>query len=395
MSTPPSDDQPDAPKPRRAATERAMRRRERRLAKSPTDRNAPRERNAPHDRTSPRERNAPVASNAPHERISPHERNAPLASNAPHDRTSPHERNSPLESSAPGESNKSRGRTGTRDRNAPLESNTPRESSKPRDRTGARDRPPRDRTTGRARPPRDRRARRVRRDSEDRSGFPTRRRALVRRWTAVAIVMAAVGLMVVVLWTPLFGVRSVDVVGVRDLTTAQVLKAADVRPGTPMLRLDTVGIMTRVGLLPRVASVDVSRDWPSTVRIDIVERDPVGILARPDGTHLIDSTGFDYATVTTAPAGLPKIDLPSASPADPRTLSVVHVLAALPTQLRAQLGVIGAATPGSVTLTLANGKIIRWGDADDSARKAAVLGALMTRPGKIYDVSSPDLPTIS
>jgi cell division protein FtsQ len=211
----------------------------------------------------------------------------------------------------------------------------------------------------------------------------------------VAIVLGVLGLVVAVLWTPVFGVRSVDVVGTRDLTTAQVLKAADVRTGTPMLRLDTVGIMTRVGLLPRVASVDVSRDWPSTVRISIVERDPVGVLARPDGTHLIDSTGFDYATVTTAPAGLPKIDLPAASPDDPRTRAAVRVLVALPSQLRAQLAVIGAPTPGSVTLTLANGKIIRWGDADDSARKAAVLGALLTRPGKIYDVSSPDLPTIS
>ena len=44
---------------------------------------------------------------------------------------------------------------------------------------------------------------------------------------------------------------------------------------------------------------------------------------------------------------------------------------------------------------LANGKTVRWGNADDSARKAAVLAALMTRPGKVYDVSSPDLPTVS
>lgn len=325
MSTPPSEDGPGTPKPRRAATERAMRRRERRLAKSPADRTAPRER--------------------------------------------------------------------TRRERVPRDSTADRTS-----RDGAADRTSRDRAAERAadrvRPSRDRRARRVRRPP-DRPGFPTRRRALVRRWTALAIVLAAVGLVVVVLWTPLFGVRSVDVVGVRDLTTSQVLRAADVRPGTPMLRLDTIGIMTRVGLLPRVASVDVSRDWPSTVRITVIERDPVGILTRPDGTHLIDSTGFDYATVTTPPAGLPKIDLPSASAADPRTLSVVHVLAALPSQLRAQLAVIGAATPSSVTLTLANGKIIRWGDADESARKAAVLGALMTRPGKVYDVSSPDLPTIS
>lgn len=209
------------------------------------------------------------------------------------------------------------------------------------------------------------------------------------------MVLGLVGIVVVVLWTPVLGVRSVDVEGVRDLTTAQVVAAAEVRPGTPMLRLDTVGIMARVAVLPRVAAVDVSRDWPSTVRITVTERDPVGVLAASDGMHLVDSTGFDYATVPTAPAGLPKIQLPSASPHDPRTQAVVRVLAALPTQLRAQTIAISADTPGSVTLALANGKTIRWGDAADSARKAAVLAALMTRPGRVYDVSSPDLPTIS
>jgi cell division protein FtsQ len=212
---------------------------------------------------------------------------------------------------------------------------------------------------------------------------------------AAAVVAGVAGIVVLMLWTPVFGVRSVDVVGVRDLTTDQVVKAADVAMGTPMLRLDTVGITARVGVLPRVASVDVSREWPSTVLITVTERDPVGYRAAADGDHLIDVTGFDYATVTTPPPGLPKIALSTASPADPRTQSVVRVLTALPAQLRSQLVAVSAPTPGSVTLALANGKTVRWGDADDSARKAAVLGALLTRPGKVYDVSSPELPTIS
>jgi cell division protein FtsQ len=141
--------------------------------------------------------------------------------------------------------------------------------------------------------------------------------------------------------------------------------------------------------------VDVSREWPSTVRITITERDPVGVLTRADGLHLVDSTGLDYATVAVAPAGLPKIQLPAATPTDQRTQAVVRVMSALPGQLRAEVIAIGAATPGSVQLALANGKTVRWGSADDSARKAAVLAALMTRPGRVYDVSSPDLPTVS
>jgi cell division protein FtsQ len=32
---------------------------------------------------------------------------------------------------------------------------------------------------------------------------------------------------------------------------------------------------------------------------------------------------------------------------------------------------------------------------EQSDRKAAVLGPLLTQPGKIYDVSSPSLPTVA
>jgi cell division protein FtsQ len=217
----------------------------------------------------------------------------------------------------------------------------------------------------------------------------------MRRWVALAILLGVLGVVVTALWTPVLGVRSVDVAGVRALTVAQVETAADIRDGTPMLRLDTVGIINRVAQLPRVAWVDVSREWPSTVRITVTERDPVGVLTEADGQHLVDSTGLDYATVAVAPAGLPKIQLPAAAPTDQRTQAVVRVMSALPGQLRAEVVVISAATPGSVQLALANGKTVRWGNADDSARKAAVLAALMTRPGRVYDVSSPDLPTVS
>jgi cell division protein FtsQ len=190
-------------------------------------------------------------------------------------------------------------------------------------------------------------------------------------------------------------VRSVDVTGEHLLTADQVRVAAQVPSGTPMLRLDTDGIRARVHQLARVATVDVIREWPGTVRIDITERDPVGVLVQRDGAHLVDGTGLDYATLAVAPAGLPRIQVTSPTPNDPRLQAIVRVLAALPAQLRGLVGTVSAKTPGSVTLGLTHGQAIRWGSADDSARKAAVLAALMTRPGRVYDVSSPDLPTVS
>lgn len=280
------------------------------------------------------------------------------------------------------------------DRNARTDA-TPRTSGRTEratrtERAGRSDRPAGARPAGRARTERGKRLR----PSVDR-GVPTRRRVLVRRSVALSSVIGLVVIVVAALWTPLLGVRSVDVTGEHLLTADQVRVAAQVESGTPMLRLDTDAIRARVHQLARVATVDVSREWPSTVRIDITERDPVGVMVERDGAHLVDDTGLDYATLAVAPTGLPRIQVTSPTPDDPRIRAIVRVLAALPAQLRGLVGTVSAKTPGSVTLGLTHGRTIRWGNADDSARKAAVLAALMTRPGRVYDVSSPDLPTIS
>jgi cell division protein FtsQ len=48
-----------------------------------------------------------------------------------------------------------------------------------------------------------------------------------------------------------------------------------------------------------------------------------------------------------------------------------------------------------VRLKLSAGREVRWGGVADSSRKGAVLMVLLTRDGTTFDVSSPDLPTVS
>ena len=64
-------------------------------------------------------------------------------------------------------------------------------------------------------------------------------------------------------------------------------------------------------------------------------------------------------------------------------------------QLKTQVTTVTADTPGDVRLTLSDGRVVKWGNAQDNARKAAVLAALLTRPGTTYDVATPDFPTVS
>ena len=54
-----------------------------------------------------------------------------------------------------------------------------------------------------------------------------------------------------------------------------------------------------------------------------------------------------------------------------------------------------AQDPGDIHLRLKGDREVHWGDTDESDRKAAILPPLLTRPGSVYDVTAPSLPTVS
>jgi cell division protein FtsQ len=227
---------------------------------------------------------------------------------------------------------------------------------------------------------------------------PTRHKEIRRRWVALLSVLTVVAGVYLLYFSDMFAVTSVDVSGAHTLPADQIRAVAAVPMGKPLPRLDTDEIRDRVATLPGVATVEVSRSWPDSVEITVTERTPIGFFdSGPggDGIHLVDTGGVVYKTVKARPAGLPELKLPKVSADDPLTQAVTSVLGVLPEQLRKQVVQATAKTPAGVEFTLANGKIVRWGTADQADRKAKVLAALMTQDGKIYDVASPELPTIS
>ncbi len=207
-------------------------------------------------------------------------------------------------------------------------------------------------------------------------------------------VLGALGLGYLMLFSSVLGARSVEVTGIGLLTADEVRAAADVPAGTPLSRLDTGAVAGRVsGLLP-VAAVEVVRSWPSTVTVRVTERVPVAYIVVPDGARLVDRTGVEFATIAAAPPGTPEL-LSGNADATTAAAAVIDTLAQPGREpLRAALLSVRADTAFDVQLTLTDGRTVRWGSATESDRKAAVLAALLSQPGTVFDVASPDLPTI-
>ncbi|HTM83392.1 MAG TPA: FtsQ-type POTRA domain-containing protein [Mycobacterium sp.] len=211
-------------------------------------------------------------------------------------------------------------------------------------------------------------------------------------WSALASVLAvSIGLLLY--FTPIMSARHVDVRGLAEVSQQEVLAAAAVPVGSPLLQIDTDAVAGRVATIRRVASARVQRDYPSTLRITVVERVPVVVREYPDGPHLFDRDGVDFA-IAPPPRSLPYLDADNPGPSDPPTAAALEVMLALPPEVAGQVGRIAAPSVASITLTLTDGRVVVWGTTDRTDEKALKLAALLTRPGQTYDVSSPDLPTV-
>lgn len=210
--------------------------------------------------------------------------------------------------------------------------------------------------------------------------------------TFVAVVLV-VGLGLILYFTPVMSVRDIEVTGLAALTREEVVDVAHVELGTPLLQVDTGAVAERVAAIRRVASTRVQRQYPSALGIAVVERVAVVFKDFPDGPHLFDRDGVDFATAPPPPT-LPVFDVDNPGPTDPASRAALQVMTALAPEVAGQISRVAAPSVASITLTLADGRVVVWGNTDRTAEKAQKLAALLTQPGHTYDVSSPDLPTV-
>jgi len=226
------------------------------------------------------------------------------------------------------------------------------------------------------------------------------RRRRLRRWVVVAIPLVVVALVAGAAWvafaSPFFAVTTVQVVGAHRLTPDQVEQAAAIPVGRAMLRLDLAAAEHRVERLRVVRSAIVTERWPHTVVVTVVERTPVAVAQTAAGSWwLLDQDAVAVTQSLVRPAGLVLIQLDPTTTSQDTLRASAAVAASLPISLRGSVADVTAHTPDSVRLDLANGALVKWGSAQDSATKARVLAALLPHHAHVYDVTAPGFATTS
>ena len=199
-------------------------------------------------------------------------------------------------------------------------------------------------------------------------------------WSALISVIV-VGLGLLLYFTPVMAARNIVVTGLGAVTQDEVTTAAAVEPGTPLLQVDTDAVAERVAAIRRVASARVQREYPSTLRVTVVERVPVVVKDYPDGPHLFDRDGVDFA-IAPPPPGVPYLDTENPGPDDPPTKAALQVMTSLRPEVAAQVARVAAPSVAAITLQLTDGRQVVWGTTDRTEEKALKLGALLTQPGQ-------------
>lgn len=225
-----------------------------------------------------------------------------------------------------------------------------------------------------------------------------RRRGRHRRPLLLLAGLLAVASLVAFLWVgPLLAVREVRVDGAGTLPADQVQQAAGIERDTPLLQVDVAAAESRVAGLPQVASVEVTRGWPSTVVITVVERTPVAVVDDAGRRSLVDAEGVLFDTISGPPPdGVVPLEVTDPGPDDAATEAALAAIVALPDEIRARTAGVRAESEREVILELADGTTVLWGTGEETAEKAKVLTALLQQveagavePADTLDVSAP------
>lgn len=226
------------------------------------------------------------------------------------------------------------------------------------------------------------------------------RRQWARRWmrwrylvALLLVVTALVTSVWLVFFSAVLSLSTVEVHGNRLLGTEQVRRAADAPEGDQLILVDLDAIARRVEALAEVRSVDVTRAWPHTVRIDVTERTAVAVVELGGQVRGLDADGVVFRRYQSVPKGMPRVR-PTTSTGTDALKEAAAVVSAMPADLAARVDHVEVQTIDQITLVLRSGRQVIWGSADDSELKARVLEQLLlVQDAQVYDVSVPENPT--
>jgi cell division protein FtsQ len=224
-----------------------------------------------------------------------------------------------------------------------------------------------------------------------------------QRKTLLLIVISSFGalllLVLATIFTPLLAVEKIEVGGVKRLKDKSIINALTSQMGKPLPLISPSEIAKALEAFPLIESFSIVSLPPHTLKIQVAERQPIGVISVAGTSYLYDPAGVRIG-IATGSEKLPSISIKGAPEESKEFDAAIEVLMALPASLLERVSEINAKSKDDVTLRLRGyaGQRIIWGDGSDSVLKSKVLDALVANQKKTdrvtFDVSSPNAPVV-
>jgi cell division protein FtsQ len=227
-------------------------------------------------------------------------------------------------------------------------------------------------------------------------------RRRLSRLVEVGLVVGVVLAFAAALFTPLLDVDEVTVVGTAHLPEDEVLAAAGIELGAPLVWVDLAAAGERVAALPWVAEVALHRGVDGVISLDVTERAPVASVPTPDGPVAVDREGRVLGPArSTLGRTLVSLDGVARVPVAGGYLPAAtgDALAAAAALAEVLPGIVTGLEVDGLVATLAQGGQVRFGDAsrlDGKLRSlSTVLGQVDLTCLAVIDLRLPGSPVLT
>ena len=233
-----------------------------------------------------------------------------------------------------------------------------------------------------------------------RSLASNRRRLLV----AAGSVIGAVALVLIVLASPIIGVRKIEIEGAKYVSADLLIAVEKSLDGKSILTVNTRAAERRLEGDPWVESVRIKSFFPSRLVIEIVERKPVAFYIGVDNrSRVVDPQGRVLAVETGQPTQYLQItgvgpNLAPGASAGTVYKAAAQLAAGLPDELSERVLNVGVGGPNQLVMTLRTGTLINFGPPVDLQNKLISLLVLLRRQDAkqiiSIDLTDPQTPTV-
>ncbi|MDK2887679.1 MAG: cell division protein FtsQ [Thermoanaerobacter sp.] len=196
-----------------------------------------------------------------------------------------------------------------------------------------------------------------------------------RIFFALLILLAAF----ILLGSPLFEVREIEVTGNRVVPEEKILELAGINTGTNIFKVNLKEAESRILTMPLIKNASLVRKFPSRIVIRVEERKALALLPVKDGFIQVDGEGvcLKESGVGGSLPVVTGVAVPDPAPGDvirdAKLATALKVLGQLPGSLYSKLSEIHITAGGQVVLYTLEGIECRLGAPADIRKKAGII----------------------